>query len=214
MMPPKRFRTAWYFALLFSFVAVGLAIVPNFSGTYDPNLAVLTLTVVAVVWYTYFTYCGLHRESPTVLQLQVEGVMHPGRTQLNPGITNLSPRTVVATLHLTVSVDDDEVPLGAIYRGETPLTLSPHEVFRGSVPVSGEIMKPQRGSMRVMLFTREAIRVVFRVDWTDDLKEEGTVGPKYWHATSGEPTVLPVIAQENIDRIFPRTEPTVGGDNR
>ena len=120
---------------------------------------------------------------------------------------------MAATLYLTVNVDHEEVPLGAIYRGETPLTLSPHEVFRGSVSVSREIMKPQRGSMREMLFTREAIRVVFCVDWTDDLKEEGTVGPKYWHATSGEPTVLPVIAQENIDRIFPRTEPTVGGDN-
>ena len=109
-MPPKRFRTAWLFAVLSSFVAVGLAIVPNFPGSYDPILAVLTLTVIAAIWYTYFSYCGVHREPLTVLQLQVQGVMYVESAQLNPTILNLSPRTVVATLHLTVSVDDDEAP--------------------------------------------------------------------------------------------------------
>ncbi len=202
MMPPKRFRTAWYLALLSSFVAVGLAIVPNFPGSYDPILAVLTVTVVAAIWYTYFSYCGVHREPLTVLQLQVQGVMYAESAQLNPTILNLSPRTVVATLHLTVSVDDHEVPLGAIYRGTTQLPLSPHEVFKGSVSVSPEIMKPRQDSRGSMHFTRKAIRVVFRVDWTDDLEEEGTVGPKYWHATREEPIVFPVIAEENIELIF------------
>ena len=205
MIPAKRFRPAWFFALLCSLVAIGLAIVPNFTGSYDPNLAVLTLTVVAVIWYTYFTYCGLHRESPTILHLQVEGAIHPSSAQLKPIIANRSPRTVAATLHLTVSVDADEVPLGAIYRGETQLDISPYETFTGSVPVSDEIMKSQQNSMGEVLFTREAIRVVFRVDWTDDLQEKGTVGPKYWHA-SGVGPLDPVVAQENIERIFPRTD--------
>ena len=174
------------------------------DGSYDPNLAVLTLTVVAVIWYTYFTYCGVHREPPTILEHQVTGVFSPGSAQLNPIIANRSPRTVVATLHLTVRIDDDKVPVGAIYRGETQLTLSPFEVFKGSVSVSDQIMKPQKNMMGEMFSTRDALRVVFQVDWVDDLKEKGTVGPKYWHATTGEPEVLPVIAQENI--IFPRAD--------
>jgi len=202
MMQPKRFRGAWYAALLFSFVAVGLTIVPSFSGSYDPILGILTVTVVAVIWHTYFAYSRVHREPSTVLHLQVQGVMYAESAQLNPIILNLSPRTVVATLHLTVSIDDDEVPLGAIYRGTTQLPLSPYEVFKESVSVSPEIMKPRQDSGGSMHFTRKAIRVVFRVDWTDDLEEEGTVGPKYWHATREEPIVFPVIAEENIELIF------------
>lgn len=202
MMQPKRFRVAWYAALLFSIVAVGLTIVPSFSGSYDPILGILTVTVVAVIWHTYFAYSGVHREPSTVLHLQVQGVMYAESAQLNPIILNLSPRTVVATLHLIVSVDDYVVPLGPIYRGETRLPLSPHGVFKGSVSVSPEIMKPRQDVMGLMHFTRKAIRVVFRVDWTDDLEEEGTVGPKYWCATREEPIVFPVIAEENIERIF------------
>ncbi len=203
-MPAKRFRTAWYFALFSSLVAVGLAIGPNFPGSYDPILAVLTVTVVAVIWYTYFAYCSVHREPSTVLQLQVQGVMYAESVQLNPIITNLSPRTVAAKLQLTVTVDDDEVPLGAIYRGTTQLPLSPYEVFKGAVSVSPYIMKPRQDSRGSMHFTRKAIRVVFRVDWTDDLKKKGTVGPKHWHATHEERKLYAVVAQENIERIFPQ----------
>ena len=67
MIPPKRFFKAWGFALLSSLAAIGLAIGPNFRETYDPNLAVLTLTVVSIIWYTYFTYCGINRAPPLPL---------------------------------------------------------------------------------------------------------------------------------------------------
>ena len=84
------------------------------------------------------------------------------------------------------------------------LAISPYEVFRGAVSVSDEIMKSRQNSMGALRFTRKAIRVVFRVDWTDDLEEEGTVGPKYWYATHEDRELDQVIAQENIERIFPQ----------
>lgn len=48
-----------------------MAVVPNWRGRYDPSLAVLTATLVAVIWYTFFSYCALHRAPAALVTFRV-----------------------------------------------------------------------------------------------------------------------------------------------
>ena len=56
-------------ATLFTFVAIGLAVAPGLLGkaTYHAGLAVLTATLIAVIWYAYFTWQA-SRTAETVLR--------------------------------------------------------------------------------------------------------------------------------------------------
>jgi len=58
----RRFRGALVVAVAATIAALLLAIGPNWRGRYDPNLALLAATLIAVVWYTFFNYCALHRD--------------------------------------------------------------------------------------------------------------------------------------------------------
>lgn len=49
MLPPKRFRSAWTLAWVASLASAAAAVGPNLDGEYNPNLAVLTLTLIAVI---------------------------------------------------------------------------------------------------------------------------------------------------------------------
>ena len=55
-------------ASLSSLAAIFLATVPNWGGPYDATVAVLTATLVAVIWYTCFTYQSVAASAEQVRQ--------------------------------------------------------------------------------------------------------------------------------------------------
>ncbi len=66
------FSWNWPFAtsLAFTAAAVVLAIIPG--GAYDATLAILTGTLIAVIWYTYFTYRAV--EASEVQRREIEAM--------------------------------------------------------------------------------------------------------------------------------------------
>jgi hypothetical protein len=55
-------------ASLASLTALFLSVVPNWGGPYDVNVAILTATLLAVIWYTYFTYQSVAASAEQVRQ--------------------------------------------------------------------------------------------------------------------------------------------------
>ncbi len=67
----RRFRTAFWTSVGASAAAIFLAVGPNWGGPYDANLAVLTATLTAIIWYTFFSYCALHKAEESRLRYDV-----------------------------------------------------------------------------------------------------------------------------------------------
>jgi len=177
LIPPRRFIPAWALAWTASIAGVLLAIGPKWRGTYDPSLAVLTATLIAVVWYTYFSYRALHRQDPTLLVAEVQGLVNPIRLDLNVELTNHSPRRIVVRPYLEIWVDGSPHALDAFYTAREDLPLDPHHVFtRGfNIPLEPP-PKPAGGPHDWHVHVR------LTVFWADDLKETGRVGPYSYYA--------------------------------
>src|SRR2546422_10789018 len=78
LLPPRKYRSGWGLACAFSILSATLATIPNIrSGAYDPHLAILTLTLIAIIWYTYFTYRAVNPYTPTYLRTSLRGMLHP-----------------------------------------------------------------------------------------------------------------------------------------
>jgi hypothetical protein len=97
-----------------SLLAVGLAVWPNRHGRYDASLAVLTATLIAIVWYTYLTYLMATREEPTYLALSLEYI-HSHRA-LRPIISNPTTREVTVRIAFDVWVNKQWVDFGPVYQ--------------------------------------------------------------------------------------------------
>src|SRR5712691_4439877 len=126
---PKRFRVPLGIAWAASAIAVVLVTAPG--GKYDPTLAILTLTVIAVIWYTYFTYRSVH-EKPlayVVVELTYDGSFEV----LAPIVRNPTERGLEVRLNLDIWVDRKAVAIDAFYSGKEPKPLGPTQGFRGAV---------------------------------------------------------------------------------
>jgi hypothetical protein len=177
IVPPRRFRPAWALAWVASLTGVSLAIGPNWGGKYDPSLAVLTATLIAVVWYTYFTYRALHRQDPTLLIAEVSGLVNPIRLDLRLELTNHCPRRLVARPYLEVWIDGQPLPLDAFYTAQEDLVLDPHHEF------GRDFNFPLTPPAAVATVQHDwHVHVRLTVFWADDLQECGKAGPYCYYA--------------------------------
>src|SRR4051812_10263303 len=114
-MPPRRFVRGWVLAWFASIGSIIAAIGPNIRGEYDANLAVLMLTLVALIWYTYFTYCSIHREDRTVILVAIEDDVGALSICLKPIVENRSPRTVDAYIRVQIWLNGEELERTSFY---------------------------------------------------------------------------------------------------
>jgi hypothetical protein len=177
---------------------------------------VLTATLIAVVWYTYFTYRSVHREDPTHLLVDLNGVAHWSRIDLEFVLENRSARSVRTRQLLEIWVDKKPVVLDGFYSGREDLSLGPDDVFSRSfnfdvqtlgIPRTTQGVDPAPGYSEV--------HIRLAVWWFDDLKEEGRVGPRYWYAAvQTTPGVGPIIGAKHIEHVFknfPQADPVPPG---
>lgn len=175
--------------------AAALAIGPAPHGPYDRSVAVLTATLVAVIWYSYFTFLGVFRRRPTHIDLAMEYEATSGA--LRPIIRNLSDNRVRARIRLSAYWDAlAPVPFDAFYSGNEEVTLEPNGGIGGWIEIGKQDAK--------------VLVVKMQVDWWDDAGREGSTEPRYWHIELDRARISAVIGSSNIARIFGDAERHVG----
>lgn len=200
---PRRLRPALAVAIAASLAAVALSTIPVLliweSVEYSPQVAVTTATLVAIILYTFFTYWAANRRERgyALLSLERDGL------RLIPEVTNPTNRTLRARLYLRVWVDDDELERGSFYRGDEEFVLPPEGEFAGSVSLWDEI-RIGRDEVGEPIIARDQLRAALRVEWLDDLGEEGENGPQYYRAPfEARGRLVAVVSKESFRAHFP-----------
>ena len=182
-------------------VSLLLAILPGLLGpaTYNPGLAVLTATLVTLVWYTFFTYLAATRQEPSFLGIRLER----DGLELEPRVENPTRRSLSAEIFLRVWVGSQEKPQSAFYCGAEPLFLGPEGEFKGCVQ-GRDFLHFTQGAAGGETANESELKVMLRVRWKDDLGETGDTGPRYYRVPVYGPDVIAVVAETNIARFFPK----------
>lgn len=206
LVPPKRFRVAWGIAWTASILAAAVAIGPNIGGPLHQELVVLTLTLIAVIWYTYFTFRAVNREPPSYLKtgLQIKG--GPEAVVVRPHIHNPTVRTIHARVWLDLWLDHQQLLGPPFYAGEEEVTLGPDEGFAGFVELRDELKHVERDDYGDFRPTGQKLKARLQVRWTDDLEETGVTPPKHWVFDVDAGRMVYVVAPSNIKRFFEHAE--------
>jgi hypothetical protein len=198
---PKRFWKPLGIAWAATLTAIGLATVPNFRGVYDPNLAVLTLTLIAVIWYTYFNYRSVHREPSGYLQVQLS--YESTFETVNPIIQNPTERTLDVRLILDIWADGQRVEMDPFYSGGEVKRVDRTQGFRGAVELK-DIIKIRRDAYNAPISGAKELLVRFTATWTDDLGESGSTLPIYKRIEPLQNRQHDLVAPSEINKYFGR----------
>jgi hypothetical protein len=202
-MPPKKHRPAWRLAWLFSILAVVLAIGPNIRGSYDPNLAVLTLTLIAVIWYTYFAYQSVNPYVRTVIRTELTGEASPTAIKLYPLVHNDSPNHVSVRCELDIWIDDALVAQDDFYSGNVDQPIPPREFFRGATEFKSPPLPEPRKDERGIWPAYAQCRVRLIVFWTDQYGESDIAHVRHYRADmQGDRRFAEVVTEPEITRWF------------
>jgi len=179
---PRRFKPAFFLSLAASALSLVLAILPNRHGVYDPALAILTVTLIAVIWYTFLSFCAVFRVEESSLEYRVQQakvdhtieayICNRSRTR---DITFLWRLLIVrngAIVHTDGTLAGD---------GSRPLRLKPGEDRSEPVRLA-ELQGVPGAAFGPAIQAGEPEEAIARLDiaWRDDLGEFGDVRPEYW----------------------------------
>lgn len=171
-------KGAFWLAVAATVAAVGLAGGGTFRGRYDPNLAVLTATLVAVIWYTFFSYCAIHRTEASRLNWALQ--RSPGKRMVEVYVENVTAgRRISLRCRLLGWRDHAPMTLHSTLTGDDWFTLKPGEPFVRNFPVPDAKGTAPWGPKVQLCEPAEAI---MRLDiaWRDDLGDAGSLGPEYY----------------------------------
>lgn len=180
----RRFRNQFILSIVATMAAVGLAIGPNFRHAYDPALAVLTATLVAVIWYTFFSYCALHQVEEARLTCTVDrrDAFHPRRLRVTVANPTHS-RTITFVWRVMGRRAGEALPIPGDLTDSAvvPLMLRPGERRGADIDIAEARGKPDSRFGPAVEMGEPQVAIL-RVDvaWEDDLGERGALGPDYW----------------------------------
>jgi hypothetical protein len=208
--PPRPYRHAWLIAWATTVLGIGLATVPHWGGRYDASLAIYTLTLVAIIWYTYFTYRSVNPYHPTVVRASLSGLLHPLAIDLSPQVRNDSPNDIAVQIVLDVWIDGKPHDLDAFYSGGMVIPIESQDGFAGGLRLQLSLPPGEKaniyGEVTRAPYERLAARLV--VFWRDHHGESGSVPTKYFAARLADsPAVGPVLGPDNINALFGAFKP-------
>jgi len=188
--PPKDSRRPFLLSLVFTVVAVLLATVHNFGGSYDPTLAVLTATLVAVIWYTYFSYLAVHKQLPTRLSTDFQAESH-NLLHLHPVLSNPNHGYIRVRVYLDLWFDGRPFPTDGFYSGKETLVLAPGDGFSGNIEID-----------EATLGNPDTLLVRLRAEWEDDAGNSGTTPWKHWSVDTATTEAAAIVGESEIGRLF------------
>jgi len=189
---PVRFRKAFGVACVATVASVILAW--GGGGDYNSTVAVLTATLIAVIWYTYWSYVAANREEASYLLLNLDA--QPIELTLIRRVRNPTRRTVTARVFLELWADGRPLDIGPLYRGEEPIAMGPGEEWHGWLELA------KRDQMGASI--PRVVSARLHSAWTDDLRERGDSRPKHWTLdfTRGTSIVVARLGESEISQHF------------
>lgn len=181
-------------AIVGTIIAIILAIIPHFGGTYSPLLGVLTATLITIIWYTYFTFLVVQREDSTFIVVNFSTNLETDGLHLYPFIKNYSKRKVIAKVFLEIQWDGQKRILIDFYNGKDDFEIDPYLEFTGHIPPPFS-----RAIKGFRPMPKNELLVKFNVQWQDDLGYKGETGFKYWRMKiRGTTNILVQIVEPSI----------------
>lgn len=186
-----------------SLAAVILAVGPNVGGTYDPTVATLCATLIAIVWYTFFSYCALHPSTPAMIKFEVRKGL--GERGVVVQVQNLDPHRVVECRWRVLGWrNKSPIPTGEVLgEGAPAFVLRPGVAREQNFGLAEPAAVPGSGvGWRVQM--NEPQTAVLRADlaWKDDAGASGYVGPAYFAVDVGSGTVVEYIVLAEAEKLW------------
>jgi hypothetical protein len=190
-------------AIVLSIVAIVLATVHNLGGPYDPLLAVQTASLIALIWYVYFTFHSVLRRSYPRVEFRLD---RHDANQLGLHVTNHSLDRAISVRHrVDIRRDGEFLPMEPLFQGAKnhAINLQPGKDDIRSLPI--EPLKPVEGSdygPRAQAGEPESMLVRTVVCWEDDEGFSGRVGPQYWEVRLVDTQVKELRVRNETSRRF------------
>jgi hypothetical protein len=148
------------------------------------GLIIYTLTLVAIIWYTHFTYRLLVRRGEGSVGAMIRYV--PDHADVRVPITNLSARYLKTRVWADVRVEGRKADLGPDYSGTTIWQLTPGFSIEGHFPLQ-DVLK-QFGETITTIRARstdenqtQQLRLALRVEWTDEEGKRNEYPAHVWY---------------------------------
>ena len=205
-LPPRRHRPALFLTWFFTVTSIVLAVGPNIRGHYDPQLAVYTATLIAVIWYTYFSYRSVNPYVRTIIRTTMTGQAHMDDVFLSPRISNESPNHVEARIIVEAWLDARQFMLDSFYSGAVPHSIEPHSTFTGAFTLSGpsfpaSTKPPAPHNDPVPSYKHVRLRLT--VFWHDQYDETGRAPPRHLLGQpAGNNVLQDIVTTPEISRWF------------
>lgn len=176
----RRFPWAFGTSVIASLLGVGFAI--GAGGEYQPDLAVLTATLIAVNWYTFFSYCSLFRAEESTLNYEIKRA--PANRMISVAVRNPTrDRRIQFRWRLSGWRNGQPIEVSDSLQGVSSqyFVLRPGDEREETVVI--QALRPVLGSdIGSAIQAGEPEQAVLRLDisWRDDVGDRGTIEPEYW----------------------------------
>lgn len=156
-----------------------MAIGPYWNGPYDPALAVLTGTLIAIIWYVYLTFMVVTHEEPSRAIVQVGSDQGP--RELNFMVHNIShERSLTVRLSIRIFRDGELLEIPEELRGEAgnQVEVLPRTQWERKIKVApAKSVESSRLGPAVQMGEPEEFLIEYGAAWVDDLNNRATAGP-------------------------------------
>lgn len=182
--------------------AIFLALAPGgvTGGEYDAELAVLTGTLVALIWYAYFTF----RVARSIPSLSIATGLQFAQEHLGlmPEVMNPTDRRLDVRITLGLWIDGERVPLGEFYEGDRRVPIDPGRKFIGNyLALDDHLDLTEPDEYRVRSIQNQRCLVAMQVAWIDNLCEAGETTTLHQHTDFTTPPDA-VVDPVRIERLF------------
>lgn len=202
--PTKQHRPALAISWAATLASVVIVVISGLRRGYDAQLSILTATLVAIIWYTYFTYRAVNRTEAAQLLLTYEG-QRPER-KLHFRVRNPAfSRSVRVTLRMRLLRQGQAVDVPTVLSAApgTEVYLRPQESFDVEVPIADAAAPPGATyGPKVQLGEPAEFCVLFEASWIDDLGDTGIVGPIPWAFNVLSLKATPLVQLAQVDALF------------
>jgi len=184
----REFTGPFRIAVFASATAVFLALFPFTYTEYNPDLAVLTATLICLIWYSYFTFQAVHRRPPVRLSVGLRVLRNPEGISLSLDLTNHHPEAVLISRRIAVSAGGASLATTAVDDFEDVLRIEPGDQISPSIFLSVETL----GALGRLQALPAPLTIECAVTCTDLYGNESGPITKSWRLpiASGLPEVL------------------------
>lgn len=178
----RRHPAAFSISAVATIAAVVLATIPNWHEPYDANLAVLTATLVAVIWYTFFSYCALHQVPAARVVFRLDHDRSVPR-MIVAHVENQSPeRSIRLRWRVLGRRNGANMDTGSeLGAGDLTISLRPGEIRELNFRLAEAVGVPESNvGPAVQLGEPEDALLRAELVWVDDIRNGDYVGPDYY----------------------------------